>query len=519
MKKILAIIAAIALCLPAGLSASAETWVLPPAVPGQVGLTFEESGQSRGAHASYLQASKVVDGKRKVIKCASYGLAECGQDPTWEISANLLLPTCIGQEVNCIEGLEIYKPGQAVTSATFQRQVPGPQTPGFADVGLPRGSSVGIWHASDQLETDPDGKYAAWAKLVVMVRKGKTSVVSFTGGVSPVVETTGQFFAEPTTEVRVQDINGEESMTITGGGPNCVYTYTGICATARPFAENTRVAMNLRISNDLTGWLKGRLKDPVITLNPIDKTINNLKIDAEPANVPGVVKFFDKGEATVELKKKYTSLAFQETAANFRAMTTFYQNDNLQGMELVNDLRPLVNDTASGINTIWSFASIINKPWKAGLCTADKTKLLGLITTNALAYEGEAPAFQSGFLNYKVAGMHFAPDGKTELQGTYDLVMRSDVARCIYGFSKAPISATISVAGGTDKTVATTVVSEKNGWLKLAAYGFTFSDKTIKVKLSQPKVVKKATITCVKGKVTKKVTAIGPKCPAGFKKK
>jgi hypothetical protein len=58
------------------------------------------------------------------------------------------------------------------------------------------------------------------------------------------------------------------------------------------------------------------------------------------------------------------------------------------------------------------------------------------------------------------------------------------------------------------------------------------------VKLSQEKVVapapapspsespvvapvakKKVTISCVKGKTTKKVTAISPKCPAGFKKK
>ena len=30
---------------------------------------------------------------------------------------------------------------------------------------------------------------------------------------------------------------------------------------------------------------------------------------------------------------------------------------------------------------------------------------------------------------------------------------------------------------------------------------------------------KKTTITCVKGKVTKKVTAIKPKCPTGFKVK
>ena len=31
--------------------------------------------------------------------------------------------------------------------------------------------------------------------------------------------------------------------------------------------------------------------------------------------------------------------------------------------------------------------------------------------------------------------------------------------------------------------------------------------------------IKKTTITCIKGKLNKKVTAIKPKCPAGYKKK
>jgi hypothetical protein len=30
---------------------------------------------------------------------------------------------------------------------------------------------------------------------------------------------------------------------------------------------------------------------------------------------------------------------------------------------------------------------------------------------------------------------------------------------------------------------------------------------------------KKTTITCVKGKITKKITATNPKCPKGYKKK
>jgi hypothetical protein len=37
--------------------------------------------------------------------------------------------------------------------------------------------------------------------------------------------------------------------------------------------------------------------------------------------------------------------------------------------------------------------------------------------------------------------------------------------------------------------------------------------------ISTAPVMKKSTITCVKGKTTKKVSAVSPKCPAGFKKK
>jgi hypothetical protein len=103
--------------------------------------------------------------------------------------------------------------------------------------------------------------------------------------------------------------------------------------------------------------------------------------------------------------------------------------------------------------------------------------------------------------------------------------MRSDIARCIYSFSNAPIKAEISITSDDgEKKVATTVVNEKNGWLYLSAKGFTFSAPTINVKLSQEKVVapvakKKVTISCLKGKITKKVTAVSPKCPAGYKKK
>jgi hypothetical protein len=149
-----------------------------------------------------------------------------------------------------------------------------------------------------------------------------------------------------------------------------------------------------------------------------------------------------------------------------------------------------------------------------------------------LIYSPSAPEFKDGTLNYKVAGLHHLEDGITLTRGTYDLAIRSETARCIYGFTDAPFQASISVIGadGQEQTIATESIREdaKREWLFLSAQNFTFSSPVIKVKLTQEKKltapakkgVKKAankTISCVKGKVTRKVTGVNPKCPAGFK--
>jgi hypothetical protein len=184
--------------------------------------------------------------------------------------------------------------------------------------------------------------------------------------------------------------------------------------------------------------------------------------------------------------------------------------------DYVDYFRPILDDTAPRTNSYWSINST---QWNnQNRCLRDSSRVLGVVSTNAMGYDGTSPKFESGFLNYRVTGLHFAADGVTPNLGTYDLLLRSDAARCLYGFTKAPVSASVSIVGGAgSQNVATTVVSEKDGWLKLKAYGFTFSEKKIKVAFTQKS--KKRSITCVKGTVSKKLTGTSPKCPAGFKVK
>jgi len=177
-----------------------------------------------------------------------------------------------------------------------------------------------------------------------------------------------------------------------------------------------------------------------------------------------------------------------------------------------------------------------------GKCIGD-SGVAGMVTTNSNAYIAGPPKFTDGDLAYKVASPHYDSKGALQI-GTYDLAIRSDIARCLYGFTSAPIQASLSViyADGEAKK-ATTLVSEKNNWLRLSAKGFTYSSPTVKVRLTQekaaaapspapsasptpmasasaaPVAAKKTTITCVKGKTSKKVTAVNPTCPKGYKKK
>jgi hypothetical protein len=145
-----------------------------------------------------------------------------------------------------------------------------------------------------------------------------------------------------------------------------------------------------------------------------------------------------------------------------------------------------------------------------------------------------------------VSGIHKRADGSQNV-GTFQIQIPVSVAQCMWGvdLSKAVV-ATISALYGEGKASEIVTVSSKiaNGFYYLNANGFHYSSPTLKVKLTQEpgkdldKVISepnqppqvstaakskviatKKTITCVKGKTSKKLTGLNPKCPAGYKKK
>jgi hypothetical protein len=214
----------------------------------------------------------------------------------------------------------------------------------------------------------------------------------------------------------------------------------------------------------------------------------------------------------------------------------------------------VAKDKAVGSKSMWIARTLsAQEIWSSGTsaCLSDNKSLNGIVTTNANMYISSPPVFnkEAQSLDYKVSSPHLDENGKLNV-GNYNLVLSSEAARCLYNFTKAPISATVSIVSSDGSSqVATTAVTEKNGWLYLSAAGYTYSSPTVRVKLTQeapaptpaptptpeptptvtatptptPTVttapVKKTTISCVKGKVVKKVTSVKPVCPKGYKKK
>ena len=124
----------------------------------------------------------------------------------------------------------------------------------------------------------------------------------------------------------------------------------------------------------------------------------------------------------------------------------------------------------------------------------------------------------------KVGNSHFDEFGN-EIQGWMELKVKGTRARDWWGINPAIAAGyakvEISYADGTSKVATvTSKYDAKNDWINLRAYGFTYSTPQLAISFKQPVVApKKTTITCIKGKTTKKVTAVKPKCPSGYKKK
>ena len=409
------------------------------------------------------------------------------------VSATSILELCqLKTDNDCIESVQISKDGVNFKELTFEKYMPdgflspssGNSFPADLDMNLPKGGRPSIWVETSEGQISPL-KYLVYFKYEMKFNQmtGKFDLVRVSLAATPFKETSGLVWA---------------SLWTSG-------TQSGIQYDFRP---ETSLQVTVRVSKQPTGWFKARMKDVDVQISPFNDVNNRLIVKGSAVSTPNfaVVKRIDSLNSTEE-----------ELAAHFGyskgAVTTDPSDPKI--FEYVEYWRSYLKDIASYTTTSWNIEST---SWNSdNRCLQDSKRVLGVVATNAMGFDGNAPKFINGFLDYRVTGFHLKSDGVTSNLGTYDLVIRSDAARCLYGFSNAPVSAQVSVSSPNGiSNIATTVVSEKNGWLNMKAVGFTFSEKTLRVKITQAKN-QRYTINCIKGSLSKKVVGVKPRCPKGYK--
>jgi hypothetical protein len=477
--------------------------------------------------------------------CTGLSDPKCAQDA--EIYA--MLPVCeSATEINCIESLAVTSEGTQGGAASYKKTIGALAFPAQPEIGLPAGSNISLWNVPALSSAGKVGDFAVTVRVKLFKNGSTLRADNFSARVEPYSLTTTSEGPVRTLEklnpLGVPGISGE------GGSRDCIWIDNGQCGSVKDFPKDSRVKLTIRIGNYLTSWLHGRFTDPSINITAIDAKNNRLEMEAAPVKVPSATALVNADEADDSVKNRFKDPSGYLPPGN---IGMYIEATDPFAINSFRDFEKFFSKKSNKLVDTWSMRSL-TAPLSsctsrvASSLNAPLSTLIGIVATNSVTYESQPPAFVDGALNYQVAGLRYLADGTTIFQGRYDLLMRSQFARCLYNYTDAPVLAEVSITKdeGTE-VVQTTVLKESGGWLTLGAYGFTFSSPTLRVKLTQEKVVaptptptpsptvapvatptvsptpvavpSKISITCVKGKVIKKVSAEKPKCPKGFKKR
>lgn len=590
MKKLLSVILAIALSsfvITANAAAPDEEWRQspPPTADASWGILAQGITQTYTmfAHPQLMsfKADKYEIGTGKVLTvkaCNSFAESECPRDEFQKYGSPVGM--CNADSSDCIEEVAATTATGEKLAVNFVKDFPGKT--GWEFVG-DKAANLPTSGSSFLVDV-PKAPHSAGSLYLVssilggnrMPKEAQFSPATLETSIWPVRLKTGSYeIASESLDAKMY--SGLGINTGGGGGANgCegVQSSKTECAVQVAAPLDVAFSLKFKLTTSISGWLSGRISNVDASLTKDANGVQRFSVSALPVRVPTIFGWVKKSETPPDLAKYYADAdpfwlnmgngygkcldpAGVTGPCNPKYWESVLRNpgNSQEGMKEFAMWLPIIKDSAVAAPTAWYFRNESGNI--GGQCVDSQSQITGLVTTNATVFIPGPPSFNEseGSLDYKVLAPHLLADG-TVFKGTYDLLISSALARCIYKFTNAPVKATVSVVSDAGVTqVVTTTISEKDGFIRLSANGFTFSNPTIKVKLTQDAVVvptptptptptstpapvvtelpaptptpsptvkavvKKTTITCVKGKTAKKVTAIKPVCPTGYKKK
>ena len=473
---------------------------------------------------------------------ACFGFSKTKDFPVGIADAFVSLPPCqLDSSSSCIESFGIQNLNQKVSGNlirvidnslspefksryTDRKAIWAPDSwPGLPSKGLPAPTPPSIWEVPGIGHKGGAETYLVSASLMLsFYGDGSISFRDMQASVVPFSEITGAGFNPPGNlqaqyeksdnganayrheSVWPTKLLSSSSSPLVKNSIVCAYEEMNKCGLAFQFADDTTVELKIRLPKSIGGWFHGQMADAELKTEPSGAILNRVTISGKPVKIPvasaQVELFSPSGEKFRDyyFKQNPDWLRILKQRDDSRSGGTTYTdfgpgNDWMNAFQI---LKPLMGNKAKGQVQMWSFGTL--KTWEtSNPCFSDKSRVQGILTTNSTVYQPGLPTFSKGQLSYQVAGLHYNHDG-TEFTGEYTLQMRADDARCLYGYSEAPIQTKVSVtdSGGTQK-IATTSVSERGGWLTIRARNFTFSSPKIVVSIKQGKKSKAASTPSV----------------------
>ena len=512
-----------------------EQWSSP--FTSTAGLHGIELMEVSGARSNIsLLTGRTASGEKM---CSSLDSASC----TGDISFKAVLEPCSSAVlVDCIESVTATDTAGKTIPATFDRFFPTRginEYIGNPSQSIPSGRAPSLW-------TIPGLPHSNGSQYLVAVQVnggrvgGNTAQIprEVSASINPVslfqTQCDVQFHGTCMDQYSERTENGKSSVNFNGVAYDqdrqirCVgWAENSICALKHAFPNGMRAQITVRMSTAPSGWLHGRMLDPTASITTTSG-VTTMSIDAAPTKVPAVGGVSQWSSLPPNIQQWFTancpgscgtrspgSLSLPGDQRNAVSTPEAYKETSFSQLELWSDF---LGDKASALPSYWSVRTLSNDEMnRAPMCIKNGSGVTGIVSTNATVYSEGPPSFDnaSNTLNYKIAALHFEKDGATKFLGRYDLILRSDIANCLYGVSDGASEATVSVTGedGVAKS-ANTAFTFKDGWFKFAASGFTHSAPTVKVKLSKiyPKVTKGRTIS-----VTAAAKKNGVKIPTGAK--
>lgn len=460
--------------------------------------------------------------------CTSTSAAPCNSESGYWYRA-VLEPCSASVTVDCIESVSATLNGSTsngVFSQFFPLHGVNDFTDGASD-GIPNGVAPSLWdfvsvpHAFGT-------KYEVTVQMVGMKKNGDAlkPLRSLYANITPVsiapVQCDVQGFGHcmdsyyedaATGKVRFAGVAADQD-----AGVRCQnWGEDSKCALKHAFPAGVSFDLKLRLRTVPSGWLHGRLNNPTASIST-SNGVTNVSISAAPTKVSvaaaesnwaalpaNIQNWFDTNCSTCGTRQE-GSISLPGPQRNAISSPVAYSASSFEQLALWKDF---MKDTAYAVPSIWNVRTLsYGEMEKSPPCIKNGTGVTGIVSTNATLYAEGPPAFNStdSTLDYKVAALHYERDGTTPFLGQYSLLLREDIAKCLYNAAEFSDTSSVSVQAenGTTAT-ATTSFSTTGGWFKFVASGYTHSAPTIKAKLV-PKTVKVASVRKGK-KITGKVLA------------